>query len=108
MNSQEAIDEGFIPYPYDFPAIKFVVEEENTMNKFVDATGEMLNEIALDGFADDECGSVTENGIWLALILEHKAIIQEDNQGFFNYEIFETEQKAQQTFDNLAQHILEY
>ena len=80
MNSQEAIDEGFIPYPYDFPAIKFVVEEENTMNKFVDATGEMLNEIAMDGFLDDQAGSVTENGIWIGLILEHmKAYLRRNN-----------------------------
>lgn len=78
------------------------------MNKFGDAMGEMLNEIAMDGFADDECGSVTENGIWLALILEHRAIIQEDSQGFFSYEIFETEEEAQKTFDFLAQHVWEY
>ena len=78
------------------------------MNKFIDATGEMLNEIAMDGFADDECGSVTENGIWLGLILEHKAIIQEDSQGFFDYEIFETEEETQQVFDNLAQNIWEF
>ena len=78
------------------------------MNKFIDTTGEMLNEIAMNGFADDECGSVTENGIWLGLILEHKAIIQEDSQGFFDYEIFETEEETQQVFDNLAQNIWEF
>ena len=78
------------------------------MNKFVDATGEMLNEIAMDGFLDDQAGSVTENGIWLGLILEHNAIIQEDSQGFFDYEIFETEEETQQVFDNLAQNIWEF
>lgn len=26
MTSQEAIDKGFIPYPCNFPAIKFVAE----------------------------------------------------------------------------------
>ena len=75
------------------------------MNKFVDATGEMLNEIAMDGFLDDQAGSVTENGIWIGLILEHNAIIQEDDQGFFDYEIFETEEQTQKTFDKLAQYI---
>ena len=75
------------------------------MNKFVDATGEMLNEIAMDGFLDDQAGSVTENGMWIGLILEHNAIIQEDDQGFFDYEIFETEEQTQKTFDNLAQYI---
>ena len=78
------------------------------MNKFIDTTGEMLNEIAMNGFADDECGSVTENGIWIGLILEHKAIIEENEQGFFDYEIFETEEQTQKTFDNLAQQIGEF
>jgi len=26
LNSQDAIDEGLIPYPYNFPAIEFVVD----------------------------------------------------------------------------------
>ena len=78
------------------------------MNKFIDTTGEMLNEIAMDGFLDDQAGSVTENGIWLGLILEHKAIIEENEQGFFDYEIFETEEQTQKTFDNLAQQIGEF
>tara|TARA_R110000824_G_scaffold44304_2_gene128939 strand:+ start:986 stop:1126 length:141 start_codon:yes stop_codon:yes gene_type:complete len=28
LNSKQAIDMGFIPYPYTFPAIKFVVIED--------------------------------------------------------------------------------
>ena len=78
------------------------------MNKFIDATGEMLNEIAMNGFLDDQFGSVTENGLWMGLILEHKAIIEENEQGFFDYEIFETEEQTQKTFDNLAQQIGEF
>ena len=74
-------------------------------NKFIDATGEMLNEIAMDGFLDEEVGSVIEDGIWLGLILEHKAIIQEDEQGFFDYEIFETEEETQRVFDYIIQDI---
>ena len=70
-------------------------------NKYKDETGYMLNEIAMDGFADQECGSVSEYGIWSALILEHKAIIQEDEQGFFDYKIFNTEQESQEEFDRI-------
>ena len=68
------------------------------MNKFVDATGEMLNDIAMNGFLDDQFGSITEEGVWFGLILEHKAIIQEDDQGFFDYIIFETEAETQKAF----------
>ena len=73
------------------------------MNKYMDDTGEMLNAIAMDGFLDDQCGSVTENGIWLGLILRHKAIIQEDEQGFFDYEIYDTEAETRAAFDGMAQ-----
>jgi len=69
------------------------------MNKYIDETGEMLNDIAMDGFLDDQCGSVTEDGIWFGLILEHKAIISEDSQGFFSYEMFETEQETRDRFN---------
>ena len=108
MNSQEAINENFIPYPYTFPAIKFVVNEEENMNKFVDETGEMLNDIAMNGFLDDQFGSVTEDGIWLGLILEHKAIIQENSQGFFTYEIFDSEDDAQKAYTYMTQHNWEF
>jgi len=74
------------------------------MNKFIDETGEMLNELAMNGFLDDQFGSVTEDGIWLGLILEHKAIIQEDNQGFFTYEIFDSEDDAQKAYTYMTQH----
>jgi len=78
------------------------------MNKFIDATGEMLNEIAMNGFLDDQFGSVTEEGIWLGLILEHKAIIQEDSQGFFDYEIFATEEETQKAFTYMTQNGWEF
>jgi len=78
-----------------------------TYNKYIDETGEMLNEIAMDGFADQECGSVTEDGIWSALILEHKAIIQEDDHGFFDYKIFNTEQESREEFDRIESSLLE-
>lgn len=69
------------------------------MNKYIDSTGEMLNCIAGNGFLDDECGDTDEFGRWYGLILEHKAIITEDDQGFFHYELFNTEQEAQKLFN---------
>ena len=72
-----------------------------TYNKYIDETGEMLNRIAMEGFADEECGSVSEDGIWSALILDYKAIIQEDEQGFFDYKIFNTEQESQEEFNKI-------
>ena len=82
------------------------------MNKYIsdkwekispDEIGAMLNDIALNGFLDDQFGSVTEEGIWIGLILEHKAIIQEDDQGFFDYKIFESEDDAQKEFTELVE-----
>ena len=73
------------------------------MNKYIDETGEMLNDIALNGFLDDQFGSVTEEGIWVGLILEHKAIIQEDDQGFFDYKIFESVDDAQKKFTEIVE-----
>ena len=78
------------------------------MNKFIDATGEMLNEIAMNGFLDDQFGSVTENGLWMGLILEHKAIIEENEQGFFNYQIFETEEETQEIFTATVKYLIRY
>ena len=73
------------------------------MNKYIDETGEMLNDIALNGFLDDQYGSVQEEGIWIGLILEHKAIIQEDDQGFFDYKIFESVDDAQKKFTEIVE-----
>ena len=73
------------------------------MNKYIDETGEMLNDIALNGFLDDQYGSVQEEGIWVGLILEHKAIIQEDDQGFFDYKIFEAVDDAQKKFTEIVE-----
>ena len=73
------------------------------MNKYIDETGEMLNDIALNGFLDDQYGSVQEEGIWVGLILEHKAIIQEDEQGLFDYKIFESVDDAQKKFTEIVE-----
>ena len=71
------------------------------MSKFADETAEMLNEIALNGFTDDQYGSVDEHG-WFGLILEHKAIITEDRHGFFDYGIFDTAQIARDQFNQIV------
>ena len=71
--------------------------------KFIDKTAELLNDIALNGFLDDQYGSVQEEGIWVGLILEHKAIIQEDDQGFFDYKIFESVDDAQKKFTEIVE-----
>jgi len=68
----------------------------------IDKEAEQLNDIAMDGFTDDTCGSVDEgDGIWTGLILEHKAVIQQDEQGFFDYVTYDTEEEAQKEFDRI-------
>ena len=75
-------------------------------NKYIDKFGEKLNEIAMHGFTDDTYGSVDEDGIWTGLILEHKAIIQQDEQGFFNYATYDTEEQAQKEFDRIREELI--
>lgn len=65
------------------------------MNKYIDETGEMLNDIAMNGFLDDQCGSVIDDGIWFGLIVEHKAIISEDSQGFLAMRCLRQRQKLE-------------
>ena len=62
------------------------------MNKYIDATGEKLNDISMNGFCDDTCGSV-EYGLWSGKVNAEGmlAIIQEDDQGFFNYTLYDSE-----------------
>ena len=83
------------------------------MNKFIDNIGEQLNEIALNGFTNDQCGSVSEYpNLWSGLILDsgiednQYAIIQEDDQGFFDYRIFKTAAAAQKKFNDIQKHTL--
>ena len=75
-------------------------------NKYIDKFGEKLDGIAKDGFTDDTYGSVDEDGIWTGLILEHKAIIQQDEQGFFNYATYDTEEQAQKEFDRIREELI--
>ena len=62
------------------------------MNKYIDATGEKLNDISMNGFCDDTSGSV-EYGLWSGKVNVDGmlAIIQEDDQGFFNYTLYDSE-----------------
>lgn len=32
MTSEQAIEQGFVPYPYTFPAIKFVVVDDDDVD----------------------------------------------------------------------------
>ena len=70
----------------------------------MDDIGEKLNEIALDGFCDDQCGSV-ETGLWSGKINLDclLAIIQEDDQGFFDYMLFDSESKLDQEWDRIVE-----
>ena len=58
-----------------------------------DATSEKLNDVAMSGFAEEEYGSCQIEGFWAALIITDSlyGIIREDDQGFIDYEVHNTE-----------------
>ena len=74
------------------------------MNKYIDATGEKLNDISMNGFCDDTSGSV-EYGLWSGKINAEGmlAIIQEDDQGFFDYKLFDSEAELNQAWDRITE-----
>ena len=59
-----------------------------------DATSEKLNDVAMSGFAEEEYGSCQVEGVWAALIVTENlyGIILEDDQGFVDYEVHDTEE----------------
>lgn len=67
-----------------------------------------LYDIVLDGGADDECGSVAEDGVCYALVLDveneattfgaRHALVVEDDRGFVSVETFETSTEARAEF----------
>jgi hypothetical protein len=61
-----------------------------------DAVSEKLNDVAMNGFAEEEYGSCQEEGFWSALIITDDlyGIIQEDDQGFVDYEVHDTEDEV--------------
>ena len=74
------------------------------MNKYIDGIGERLNEIAMNGFCDDTSGSV-EYGLWSGKVNAEGmlAIIQEDDQGFFDYKLFDSEAELNQAWDRITE-----
>ena len=74
------------------------------MNKYIDATGEKLNDISMNGFCDDTSGSV-EYGLWSGKINAEGmlAIIQEDDQGFFDYTLYASESELNQEWDRITE-----
>ena len=82
------------------------------MNKYIDGIGERLNEIAMNGFCDDTSGSV-EYGLWSGKMIVDEgdrflpfgmlAIIQEDDQGFFDYKLFDSEAELNQAWDRITE-----
>jgi len=75
------------------------------MNKYIDATGEKLNDISMNGFCDDTSGSVTETGMWYGKVNVDGmlAIIQEDDQGFFDYTLYASESELNQEWDRITE-----
>jgi hypothetical protein len=87
-----------------------------------DAVSEKLNDVAMDGFAEEEYGSCEEEGFWAALIITDKmiycddlgrpvddedakpliGIIEENDQGFVDYELFSTEKDARAKWEDLT------
>ena len=91
------------------------------MTKY-DAISEKLNQIWLDGFREEEYGSCQEEGFSAALIITDKmiycdevgqpvdgedvkpliGIIEENDQGFVDYELFNTEKAARDRWEDLT------
>ena len=86
-----------------------------------DAISEKLNDVAMNGFATEEYGSCQEEGFWSALIITDKmiycdelgrpvdeedvkpliGILEENDQGFVDYELFPTEEAARGQWEHL-------
>jgi hypothetical protein len=87
-----------------------------------DAISEKLNDVAMNGFSEEEYGSCQEEGFWSALIITDKmiycdelgrsvdkedvkpliGIIEENDQGFVDYELFNTEKAARDKWEDLT------
>ena len=85
-----------------------------------DAVSEKLNDVAMNGFAEEEYGSCQEEGFWAGLIITDKmiycddlgrpidevdvkpliGIIVESDQGFVDYELFSTEKAARDNWED--------
>ena len=71
-----------------------------------DAVSEKLNDVAMNGFAEEEYGSCQEEGFWSALIITDDlfGIIEEDDQGFVEYEVHKTEKDARGRWEDMVNH----
>ena len=87
-----------------------------------DAISIQVNQVAMDGSAEEEYGSCQEEGFWSALIITDKmiycdelgrqvdevdvkpliGIIEETDQGFIDYELFPTEKAARDKWEDLT------
>ena len=81
-------------------------EMENRMPSKYDSVSEQLNKVAMEGFAEDEYGSCQEEGFWSALIIKDGlfGIIEEDSQGFVEYEVHKTEKEARDRWEDRVNH----
>ena len=89
-----------------------------------DAISEKLNDVAMNGFATEEYGSCQEEGFWSALIITDKmiycdelgrpvdeedvkpliGILEENDQGFVDYELHKTEKEARDRWEDMVNH----
>ena len=69
-----------------------------------DAVSEKLNDVAMNGFAEEEYGSCQEESFWSALIITDNlyGILIEDSQGFVDYCTYDTEQETRNRWDELV------
>jgi hypothetical protein len=69
-----------------------------------DAVSEKLNDVAMNGLAEEEYGSCEEEGFWAALIITDNlfGIIEEDSQGFVEYEVHDSEKDARGRWEDMV------
>jgi hypothetical protein len=76
--------------------------------KFSDPIAEKLWDLTMDSRQDDQCGDVSENGMWFGLLTNTRipgaanAIVTEDDQGFVDYQTYYTPKKAREIFDGIC------
>ena len=66
-----------------------------------DAISEKLNDVAMNGFAEEEYGSCQVEGFWAALIITDNlyGIIKEDDYGFIEYWTYETAKETRELWE---------
>ena len=66
-----------------------------------DAISEKLNDVAMNGFAEEEYGSCQVEGFWAALIITDSlyGIIKQDDYGFIEYWTYETAKETRELWE---------